>query len=71
MQDEAYTAHLYAYIASLPDDIKTDTAILQERLEFCRACDDLINGMCKWCGCFVEVRAAKKSQICPSLNRKW
>ena len=69
LQDEDYARHIYDYINSLPEETKTSAALLHERLEFCRACDCLINGMCKLCGCFVEVRAAKKVQNCP--NKKW
>jgi len=71
MQDGAYAKSVYEYISSLPDDIKTGAALLNERLELCRACDALVNGMCKYCGCFVELRAAKKSQYCPHPVGKW
>jgi len=71
MNDSEYAKNIYDYIASIPDDIKTGAELLQERLELCRACDALVNGMCKFCGCFVEVRAAKKSQTCPHPEAKW
>ena len=34
-------------------------------------CDNLINGMCKLCGCYVEMRAAVKKNYCPNIERKW
>ncbi len=41
------------------------------RLELCKECEKLIGGMCRVCGCFVEVRAAKKSVHCPGIPRRW
>ena len=41
------------------------------RLNICKECDLLINGMCKLCGCFVEIRAAVKKNYCPNKNRYW
>ena len=34
-------------------------------------CDNLINGMCKICGCFVEMRAAVKKNYCPDIEKYW
>ena len=71
LQDADHAAHIYEYIASLPEEIKASAALIQERLDFCRACDNLLNGMCKICGCYVEVRAAKNGQTCPAIHPKW
>ena len=41
------------------------------RLELCKACGHLVNGMCELCGCFVEVRAAKINQHCAETAQRW
>jgi len=66
-----HAAHIYEYIASIPDEIKAGAAEVHERLSLCRACDNLVNGMCRLCGCYVEVRAAKKGQVCPHPAPLW
>ncbi|MCL2405142.1 MAG: DUF6171 family protein [Defluviitaleaceae bacterium] len=70
-QDTDIAAHIYSYIASIPEDIKASAALIQQRLDSCRACDNLANGMCKICGCYVEVRAVKSGQSCPDIYAKW
>lgn len=54
-----------SYITHLALEEKVETILYENRLTQCEACDALINGMCKYCGCFVVVRAIKKSQYCP------
>ena len=71
LADADYAAHIYEYISSIPEEIKADAAVIQKRLDYCRACDNLINGMCKLCGCYVEVRAAKSGQSCPHVYPRW
>lgn len=69
--DGAYFQSIYEYIQNLPPEWKAGEADYQRRLEQCRACEHLINGMCELCGCFVEVRAAKKNQRCAGTPQKW
>lgn len=69
MDQEAYMENLYAYIERLDEDIKTDKALYEERLSVCKTCNYLTEGMCRACGCFVELRAAVKTNSC-SYN-KW
>ena len=71
LTDGDYFKSIYEYIESLPDIIKADPETYKMRLAFCRSCDELINGMCKLCGCFVEVRAAKKMNSCAAFPPKW
>ena len=71
LSDTDHANHIYEYIASLPEEIKASEREIQERLDLCRACDSLINGMCKICGCYVEVRASKSGQNCPAVYPKW
>ena len=71
MQDGDLAASIYEYIAAIPAEIKADDALMQKRLGICRRCDNLISGMCRLCGCYVEVRAAKQGQSCPNFDPKW
>lgn len=61
MDKEAYMENLYDYIQRLEEDIKADQALYEERLSVCKACDYLEAGMCRACGCFVELRAVIKT----------
>ncbi|WP_167957168.1 DUF6171 family protein [Anaerosporobacter faecicola] len=71
IDQDQYYANMYEYIALLPVDIKTEEKEYQRRLSLCKQCDELQNGMCRKCGCFVEVRAAKKQNYCPSEKKFW
>lgn len=59
------------YISSLDESVKCSREEYEARLTVCRACDHLTDGMCALCGCFVEVRAVKRSQNCPDLPHRW
>lgn len=37
----------------------------ERRLEGCKSCDELQNGTCMQCGCYVEIRAARLDMHCP------
>ncbi len=63
--DGEYFKSIYQYIQNLPEEQKVSGQSYTQRLAFCRECDDLQNGMCVQCGCFAEVRAAKKRMGCP------
>ena len=71
LDEAAYMATLADYIAALPAEQKAAPALYEQRLQACRQCGHLQNGMCDWCGCFVEVRAAKAEQFCPDPQKKW
>ena len=59
------------YIEAIPEDARAEESAYQARLARCRACDWLANGMCRQCGCYVEVRAAKRGQRCPVVPPRW
>lgn len=61
--------NMFEYIAGLDEEIKASEQIYEVRLQICKECDALINGMCKYCGCFVEMRAAINHNSCP--YKKW
>lgn len=57
------------YIAGLDIDIKSEETIYHNRLNICKECDMLLSGMCRSCGCYVEMRAALQKNTCP--RKKW
>lgn len=69
MDKEKYFSNMYDYIAHLDENIKASIEVYEERLAVCKNCDYLEDGMCRACGCFVELRAAVKKNVC-SYN-KW
>ena len=69
--EEKEYKHLQDYIKNLDEYIKTEDKEYKERLGICMKCDNLINGMCKVCGCFVEMRAAVKKNYCPDIEKYW
>lgn len=64
MNQDEYFNNLHEYIQNLDEDIKADTNLYEERLKICKNCDYLTDGMCRACGCFVELRAAISSNSC-------
>lgn len=65
MDQEEYFRNLHTYVANLDSDIKVGRSIYEERLRCCKDCDLLLDGMCRACGCFVELRAALRKNACP------
>lgn len=68
---EAEYEHMKEYISAIDDYIKTSSKEYERRLNLCRNCECLINGICKICGCFVEIRAAVNKNYCPNKNKYW
>ena len=68
---EEYFNSIYDYIQSIQGEERTPEEEYRKRLSLCQSCDYLVNGMCRHCGCFVEVRAVKRNQRCPDPNPKW
>lgn len=58
-------------IALLTEEEKAPEPERRRRLDICRACDRLVSGTCGLCGCYVELRAAKKQMACPDVPKKW
>ncbi len=65
MDEAEYFENLHAYIENLDADSKAAPEQYEERLSVCKGCDLLVNGMCRACGCFVELRAALLKNACP------
>ncbi len=62
---EADYRSLWEYIGNLDADIKAPDVLYEERLRRCKECDLLLQGMCRSCGCYVEMRAAVAGNSCP------
>lgn len=71
MPEVEYFQNMYTYIANLPAEDKVSGKEYEERLSECRQCGHLLNGMCRICGCFVEMRAAVAIRHCPGAEKRW
>lgn len=66
MTDENnYYQSVVFYRSTLPAHKYTPDAAYEQRLLGCKACDELQNGTCMQCGCYVEMRAARLDMHCP------
>lgn len=68
---EEYLEHMKIYLNGLDEDTKVDELLYHERLLKCQECDNLKEGLCRICGCFVEYRAAIRIKTCPDIHPKW
>ena len=66
MADKAAYTSIRNYIDSLPKEEMADESVYRSRLSACKECDFLLSGMCRKCGCYVEVRAIGRSSSCPA-----
>ena len=71
MDENEYFTNLYDYMDRIDEDLKAEDEVYEKRLDICKNCDNLLNGMCKICGCFVELRAVIKKNCCPDINKYW
>lgn len=58
------------YLELISPEEKVSESVYNDRLEKCRNCDFLISGMCRKCGCYVEIRTALKNKDCPNADNK-
>ena len=63
--DNRLPEYLDNYFNNTDSKIKCNESVYKKRLEICENCSSLVNGMCRYCGCFVLVRATKKNLGCP------
>ncbi|HJD39251.1 MAG TPA: hypothetical protein H9913_04425 [Candidatus Blautia stercoripullorum] len=71
LTEKEYFRNMYVYISNLPEEDRTPEEEYERRLSKCRECDHLLNGMCRSCGCFVEMRAAIVVRHCPDSTSEW
>lgn len=65
MDKDAYFEKLREYMEHMPETERAEDSLYEKRLHICTSCDELVSGMCKGCGCFVELRAAMLKGRCP------
>lgn len=67
-QEQTYRT-IREYIDNLDPDVRIDGELYEKRLALCRECEMLLQGMCRSCGCYVEMRAAMGKNVCP--RKRW
>ena len=71
--EEAFYEDLSRYIQRMDEELKVDQQTYEKRLGICSSCERLMSGMCRLCGCFVELRAVQKVRnvrICRQNGRR-
>ncbi len=71
MSKEAFFEDLERYVERISPDERVSEESYWKRLEICRACGQLQEGMCRICGCYVQLRAALKVKGCPEVHPRW
>lgn len=71
MQEDVYFENLKKYIDGLDEDLKVPAPVYETRLAACKDCEQLLSGMCRICGCYVELRAVMKKNGCPAVHPAW
>lgn len=56
-------------IENLDTEERASEGLYEERLQICKDCEMFLEAMCRSCGCYVELRAAKAANSCP--RKKW
>lgn len=56
------------YIGSLPAEEKAEPGEYRRRLAECERCPHRMEITCSLCGCFVPVRAVRRSMRCPDTD---
>ena len=70
-KEAAYFEKLTRYIQRMDESVKVDQRTYESRLAVCAECEKQLNGMCRLCGCFVELRAAQRARKCPDIPARW
>lgn len=71
MEKDKYQQQMQDYIHYLNAEDKVSEDDYQERLQACMRCNNLLSGICRVCGCYVEMRAAIKARHCPGAHKAW
>ena len=71
MDRSEYFRNMYDYIARIPAEEKVSEEEYERRLSVCKQCGSLLDGMCRICGCYVEMRAAMRIRGCPQTPDHW
>lgn len=68
---DEYAQNILEYIKNVPEEKRVEEDVYLRRLEICRSCEELSNGICAKCGCFVELRALTPGSYCASEKKLW
>lgn len=68
--EQASYKTVFDYINNLDDELKVSSQEYAHRLSLCKKCEFLIAGMCRKCGCYVEIMAVLKDKSCPNFDNK-
>lgn len=71
MEENEYYESVAEYVSLLAPEVKASEELYEKRLAICKECDRLVSGICRSCGCFVEMRAAVEKNRCPSEEHRW
>lgn len=66
---DTYFQTLQELVANVPESESVSDSLYEERLSVCTGCERLADGMCRACGCYVELRAKIEKNSCP--YEKW
>lgn len=66
---QAYQQKIRELVERIEPEQRAEEDLYRDRLTVCERCSYLQEGLCGACGCFVELRAATRRQICP--YQKW
>lgn len=71
---QMYRDRIEKLLEMMDKDRKAEKALYEKRLSVCRSCEKLSGeemtaGTCLACGCYVELRAAVRTNRCP--QRYW
>ena len=69
VDEELYFDKLHDYMERIDPELKAAQSLYDDRLKICTDCDLLSSGLCRACGCFVELRAYLTRNTCP--YSKW
>ena len=58
MNENDFLRDMRSHIAAYPEDKRVSEEEYRRRLDFCKNCEKLVDGMCVLCGCYVEDRYA-------------
>lgn len=70
---EEIKAKIPEFLTTVDEDSRVSVEEYAFRLNLCFECEGLVFGVtCKYCGCFVQIRALNKLRHCPSpINKFW
>jgi len=69
--EKALAEILRERLSQIPSEERVPEEVRQRRLNVCRTCGHLNRGTCTACGCYVELRAARRARSCPEGPERW